>query len=281
MSAALPAPARRRQLPGRLLAGLVVALTLITAFVPAWVGARWPGSGAVRLGSLVDTVRAGFLATLTAGSGPADALVQAAAFWQGFHLAKALAGGLLLGALIAAGVRLAGRPATAAGWRRRGSRAAAGPLLVAAAAVALLIVVANVQGAVAPLASVLTFLPVGGADPAVAAASARLAGELRHGPLEPAAAALLADFRLYHQVLVGCAALVGLGLALALVAVGRAIRARRRATPDARRRTGALWVMAVVLAGGLAFFLLVGAANLATALDPAPALAAFLDGTSG
>lgn len=280
MSAALPAPARRRPVPGRLLAGLVVALTLITAFVPAWVGARWPGSGAVRLDSLVDTVRTGFLDTLMSGSAPAVPLARAAAFWQGFHLAKALAGVLLLGVLIAAGVRLAGRQAAAVGWRR-GSLAAAGLLLVAGAAVSLLIVVANVQGAVAPLASVLTFLPVGGADPDVAAASARLAGELRQGPLDPAGAALLADFRLYHLVLVACVAVVGTGLAIGLGAVVRARRARRRATPDTGARTGALSVTAVVLAGGMAFFLLVGAANLTTALDPAPALAAFLDGATG
>lgn len=280
MSAALPLPARRRPVPGRVLAALVVGLTVVTALVPAWVGARWPGSGGVRLDSLVDSVRAGFLTSLTPGSGPAVSLVQAAAFWQGFHLAKAVAGAALLGVLVMAGVRLGRRPASAI-EPRRGFRVAAGLLVAAGAAVSLLVVVANVQGAVAPLASVLTFLPVGGADPDVAAAGARLAGDLRTGASDPVATALLDDFRLYHLVLVGCAALVGVGLTVGLAAVVRARRIRRRASATTRPRTGALTATAVGLAGGLAFFLLVGAANLSTALDPAPALAAFLDGAAG
>ena len=281
MSAALPVPARRRPVPGRLLAGLAVALTAVMTVGPAWVGARWPGSGAIGLDSLVDTVRTGFLATLTSGSGPAAPLVQAAAYWQGFHLAKALAGVLLLGVLVTAAVRFAVRPATAVGPWRRVTLAVAGLGLAAATAVCLLIVVANVQGAVAPLASVLTFLPVGGADPDVAAASAGLAADLRSGSPTPAAIALLDDFRLYHQVLVGCAAVVAVGLAVGLAVVVRAIRRRRRAAAGGRPRAGALIATAVVLAAGLAFFLMVGAANLATAIEPARALAAFLDGGTG
>lgn len=280
--ALVPSSALRRPVPSWAVGVTIAALLAATALLPGWVAARWPGSGPTTLSTLGDRVRSAFLGPSPAVDGTAaEPLDQVVAFWQGFHLVKALTAAALLAVLVVAGTIIERRHRDADRRRQRWTLAALGLLVAGAATLALLVVVANVQGAVAPLASVLTLLPVGGADPAVRSMGAEFAAELRGGAPGPAAGMLLADFRLYHLALVGCLLLVVTGLLVGLAMVVRTVRARRRTVPGAQSRTGALTVTAVLLGGLLAFFLLVGVANLATAADPAPALAAFFEGAAG
>lgn len=61
-------------------------------------------------------------------------------------------------------------------------------------------VIANVQGAFAPLSSVLSFLPqVSGTEVAVAARAVRL--DVSAASLAPSTSALVCDFAVYHAVL--------------------------------------------------------------------------------
>ena len=82
------------------------------------------------------------------------------------------------------------------------------------------------------------------------------------------AGALLADFTLYHVVLVGIASVTS--TVLGAVAV-RALVDRWRAQSVGRPVPGWLWRLGVPGAAGC-FFLVVALANLSTVLAPEPAL---------
>jgi hypothetical protein len=130
---------------------------------------------------------------------------------------------------------------------------------------------ANVQGAFAPLSSVLTFLPAE-ATPGVRQVTAQLAA----GTPDAVTTALVNDFRAYHAVLVTCLVVAIVGVITATVALW--VRRARMPKADKRPRR-------VLLAGALALPMLLPAlgllllANLSTVADTAPALALFFDGS--
>jgi uncharacterized iron-regulated membrane protein len=136
------------------------------------------------------------------------------------------------------------------------------------------VLIANVQGAWAPLSSAVSLLPTDGPDTDLASAAAGLHQQLLAGTRTPPLTTLVEDFRRYHLVLAICSALSTVLLFGGLVSWWR----RRARVPRAQRRPRrVLAAVAVLLAGLMLFLALITLANMSTAADPAPALAGFLD----
>ena len=178
---------------------------------------------------------------------PVPSMADLVAQWADYHLLKSAFAFLVVVAL-ARVLGLLGREH---------------PLLVGviavAATVAWLVVFANVQGALAPLASVVSLLPPVSTDARYAAALSGLRADLASGVANPVTSALVEDFRFFHVVMVALAIASAVALGLA------ARRAARTGHLRSTAHTGAAVLLVVVL-------LVIGAANLSTALDPIPGL---------
>lgn len=194
-------------------------------------------------------------------------------YWQRFHLAKAGIGIALVIALVLLTVAVTQRFLNSEGTRLR---CAAGFCAVlgagGATAGAITLVAANIQGAVAPLSSLLTFVSAGHADPTLSPTIDQLVTDLTnyHQPGHPSAptALLVADFARYHLAFASVSAVLTL---LALLGALAAVRQMRRAKGSRRRRrvagVGAVTALTVTACGAL-----VCAANISSAADSAPAL---------
>ncbi len=263
------APPRRRPGSARpaLWALTAVALGVAMMTLPAPV-AEWSSSGQVTVAGLVDTVSVGFARWMSSGSAVPEApLADAVSFWAVFHVTKAILAIALLSALVIVGRQVWRRAMHAPTRAARAAWIAAGVLGAWLPVLALLIVVANVQGAVAPLSSVMSFLPIA-ATPEVD----QVRAELGAGVYGPVTAALVADFRVYHAALVACLAVV---IALLAASIVWMLVRRARTPRDSRaaRRALVLGAIALGLLGAALGVMLL--ANLSTVLDPARALAGF------
>ncbi len=249
-----------------------VALAVATMTLPSLV-AEWSSSGRITIAGLVETVSVGFTRWVVSGTASPDVpLADALSFWGIFHIAKAVLATALLCALMVVGHRVwtratrAETSAARAAWVSVGVLGAWLPLLT------LLIVLANIQGAVAPLSSVISFLPIS-TTPEVD----EVRTELAAGAYGPVTGALIADFRAYHAALTACLVVVIVGLAASIVWM----LVRRARTPR-----GSRLVRRSLTSGAIAVTLLTATlgvimlANLSTVLDTAPALAGFF-GTGG
>lgn len=245
------------------------ALGVATMTLPSLV-AEWSLSGRVIVAGLSDTVSEGFARWMSSGVAvPGAPLADAVTFWAVFHVTKAILAIALLYALAIVARRVWMRVTDAHARTARVAWITAGVLGAWLPVLALLIVVANIQGAVAPLSSVMSFLPIG-ATPEVD----RVRSELSAGAYGPVTGALIADFRAYHAALVACLAVVIVGLGASIVWM----LVRRARAPRGSRLTR--WSLA---SGAIALTLLTAAlglivlANLSTVLNTAPALAEFFD----
>lgn len=217
-------------------AALVAAVVLAPSLLATLLVGDFSGVGALR-----DGLPSAFAEHWRLGDGTlGGALGRSADYWAAFHLVKAVAAALLLAVLV---TKLRQR-------RRRPPAATAGLVLLTALAVVL--VICNVQGAVAPVSSLLSMLP---ADAVAAAADARGTDAFD---------ALVHDFAVYHAAVALLAG--GTTVVLAVMAV-RAWRRRRRP-------------MAVVALSGALLLGVVALANVSTTMDPEPALVGFLDAAS-
>lgn len=248
----------------RVLAG--VALLLAAAFVVAPVGLAGGGHGGGFFGSaeLSRSVAGNFVAFWRSGGQALPAgmndLVQ---YWLRYHVAKAVFAGLLLIVLAALVTRL---------WRRRSAGVAAATATAGGFGAALLLM-ANVQGAVAPLSSVLTLLPSGTDDPAVGMVKAQVVQQLqaRDTP-RPALAYMISDFGTYHAVLAVSAVVLACVTLVLSVVVGRSFMTMAR-SDRAARRTKALTSAAFAIVGICVYVL--AAANIGSATTPVDALLLF------
>ncbi|MFD0151235.1 tat (twin-arginine translocation) pathway signal sequence [Streptomyces sp. NPDC055721] len=229
-------------------------------------------------GNLRAAFRSGMVGYWESGSQDFPRQLEAAvAFWFRFHLVKAGVSALLLAATVALGVVL----------RRQWRRAAVdrpGRVLLALPALlvtllgpfALVGLVANVQGATAPFASLLPLLTNGGADGELTTTLAQIRQQLADYPAgahAPALTAMVSDLALYHAVLAAMAALVAVALAAIAVVQWR----RHRVTSDGRsRRAMKLRITASVLLSGVV--LVVAFANTTTATHSAEALTGLFNG---
>lgn len=259
-----------------LLSAAALAAVAAVAFLPWRVADIWPGTSGVNSATLPTQLNAAFVGYWNSGTPRLSTeLSHVVAYWQVFHITKAVAAAVLLALLVLLGVRL---------WQlfarseRPGARAAFATLGVLGAPLApvvLLILLANIQGAVAPLSSVLNFLDLSGADPAVAHSVAQIGEALRTGAMNATLTALVGDFRDYHAVLAVAATAAGIaiiGTSIALLV----IRARR--PRDQRRARAVLAVVATTIPALSLCLAVLALANLSTTEDTIPALTAFFEG---
>ena len=259
--------------PAMLWLGLVaVALLVATFLAPMRLASVWPGGGYSDISALSDSLSSAFVRFWSANDGViASDLAEPVEFWARFHIAKALLAGLLLLVLFPLGARAWNAFWGARSWRRL-SLGVVELGVAIIAPLALVVLVANLQGAIAPLTSALGLLPVGAPDPSLAPTVRQVRRGLIGAEQSPPLDTLLHDFTLYHAAMAGLGVVVIAGLLGSSVFVWR----RRRGATQAQRH-----VLAMVIAGVVALtacFLLVTAANISTAVWPAPALLGFFEG---
>ncbi|GAA3442804.1 hypothetical protein [Planomonospora venezuelensis] len=278
-------PSRSAGLPGRALA-VLVALTaaLATAFVvaPRTLAASGPDGFADErdLGGAFSEAFTAYWAS--GGRDFPPGLERVVDYWFRYHAAKAVIAATLLIVLVALGVLLwrAFLRAGGLGAGRRAALASAGVLVTMLTLCSLPLVMANVQGAVAPFSSLLPLLAAGEAGGELSGTldqvKRRLAESLdAGGRTPPALEVMIGDFARYHVALAAVAAVV----AAVLIGVGVASWKRFAGTgPSDRRTRRVLGASGVLAVSSSLLVIVVGAANTATAADPAPALLAFFEG---
>ncbi|WP_066903140.1 hypothetical protein [Millisia brevis] len=262
-------PAQPAGRSGILLAA--TALLLVGVFVLPVLIAEFIGrAGGSTIAGLPNVAAHGFDRWVSSGSAePGAALSSAVEFWRLFHGIKAVLAIGLLALLVVLSSRIlaAYRTADTSGRRRA---LAAGAGASALTGLAIVLVIANIQGMVAPLSSVLSFLPAGDPTPAMIAVH----DDVVAGTTTAVGAALIDDFRLYHLAIVVCAVPIILGLIVA----GLHIRTGWQRLPTTRRRRTDLLLTELPVVVIAVLLIVVVAANISTVLDTAPALAAFLGG---
>ncbi|MFF6961597.1 tat (twin-arginine translocation) pathway signal sequence [Streptomyces sp. NPDC008317] len=258
-------------------AGALTALTgvLLVAF---FIAPNALARSSVNTGNVSDTFRRGMVAYWGSGRegfpGQLDATVS---FWFRFHVVKAGVSALLLATVVALGVVLWRQARQRTGGRvGRLSVVAPGAVVTLLGLFALVALVANVQGAAAPFASLLPMLTGGGTDRALDGTLTDVRRQLADYPAgqhSPALTVMVNDFAVYHAVLAAMAALVALAAAVGCVLLWR----RSRAAADARSKR----TMTFGVAAGAAMTLIVlviAFANASSAAHSPQALADFFAG---
>jgi len=267
-----------------LLAGLAVALGGAFVLAPAVLAASAPGGGYAGQPALITAVRTTFIEYWNSGrrAYPPD-LARLLDYWTRYHIAKAAIAALLLAVLVILAARLWRALLSAARLTpvRGAALALSGALAALLAVGSMVLVVANIQGAVTPLSSALSMLPLGSHDAPLRHAVGQVKQGLAAYPgtggrTAPALQVMVSDFGLYHAVVVALA-----GAVTVAAIVMSAVSWRRRAR-SSERRTRRVLELAGVSSALLALVVLVIAlANLGTALHPAPALLAFFNAGPG
>jgi len=267
-----------------LLAGLAVALGAAFVLAPAVLAASAPGGGYAGQPALITAVRTTFIEYWNSGrrAYPPD-LARLLDYWTRYHIAKAAIAALLLAVLVILAARLWRALLSAARLTpvRGAALALSGALAALLAVGSMVLVVANIQGAVTPLSSALSMLPLGSHDAPLSHAVGQVKQGLAAYPgtggrTAPALQVMVSDFGLYHAVVVALA-----GAVTVAAIVMSAVSWRRRAR-SSERRTRRVLELAGVSSALLALVVLVIAlANLGTALHPAPALLAFFNAGPG
>ncbi|MFE0477841.1 tat (twin-arginine translocation) pathway signal sequence [Streptomyces sp. NPDC058947] len=268
-------PPRVTAAPGRRITLLSsMAVLLLAAFFLVPNALTHEG---VHVGNVGRSFRQGMVVYWDSGSQDFPRqLDTAVGFWFRFHLVKAGVSALLLAAVVLLGVVLWRSSGQRAGRRGRMGIALPGVLVALLGPFALVGLVANVQGAAAPFASLLPMLTSGGGDGEAAAGLPGIREQVAGFPTgrhSPALTVMVRDFALYHAVLAAMALVVALALAGVCVVLWR----RHRATHEVRSRRGLkLGLAAAATVAGVA--LVIAVANVSSAAHPPEALAAFLDG---
>lgn len=266
---------------GGMLAAVAVALGFAFVIAPRFVATSWAGGGFADEGSLRDGFRAAFIEYW--GSGGADftpSLQRVVDYWVRYHVVKAVIAAVLLVVLIALSVLLwrAFLRSGAATVGERVAFAVSGVVASILAVGSMLLVMANIQGAIAPFASLFPML-MGGPDDARlddTLGQVRLGmADYRGGRGAPALEVMVRDFQVYHEVMVVLAPMAAVAfIALAVYACGRFMKTARddRGT---RRVFGSFGLVAMLISVAA---IVVTVANTTTVVDPAPSLAALFAG---
>ncbi len=268
---------------GRLLSGRDRAAALFLAILAVLLAVGFvlapralTGTGPTHGHSLSAAASQAFTAYWQSGRRPyPPALADLVAYWRRYHLAKA---GFAVSLTIALCwlAHILWRSLLQAGRLRRATATAAvisASTVTALAFGSVLIVMATIQGALAPFSSLVSLLPVGHGDPALAESAAQIQRDLAQYqalPRTPATlGAIIDDFQRYHAVLAAQAAI------LAVVLIGLSMLMWRRAPTAARavpRAKPLLRLLATAFALLTVVVVIVGVANASTALNPDPAL---------
>lgn len=276
-------PARSAGISGAL---AVVAVALTAAFVaaPRVLASIGPGGGFAGRRDLVGALRESFVGYWSSGDRDlSPGLARVVEYWFRYHLAKGAIAAILLIVLVVLGVRI---------WRvyvevggmgaaKRAALVSVGVVVTGLALFSLVVVVANVQGAVAPLASLLPMLTAG-------ATGAKLTGTLDQiqrylaaspgagGRTPPALEVIISDYARYHvvmAVITGILAAVFIGVSVVLWKSFARTESSGRRT---RRLLGSFGVASPLLALAM---IIVAVANTTTAVHPVPPLLAFFHGS--
>lgn len=272
-------PGHPLALPGVLAAALGAAFVL----APGVLAAIWPGGGYAGQGALITGSRSGFIKYWNSGDQnyPPE-LERLVDYWIRYHAAKAMIAALLLTVLIMLCARLWG-PLLRAGRLAPGRVAAlasSGALAAMLALVAAVLTVVNIQGAVAPFASLLSMLPLGTHDTQLTTAIGQVKQDLAEYPharggTPPALQAMISDFAIYHAAIVVLAAIV------AVILIGMSVvswRRRARTSSSERRIRRTLGLAGASSALLSLAVIVIAVANLGNAMHPASALLAFFNG---
>ncbi len=280
-----PALSRSAGIPGRALTKLaVVTVVLVAAFVAApRVLAGVGGGGFAGRRDLVGALRESFIQYWRYDDRDLSPdLKRVVDYWFRYHLAKATIAAFLLIVLVALGV-LVWKTFLRAGDLGTGTRAAlasAGVVTTMLALASLTAVMANLQGMVAPFASLLPMLTAG-------ATGARLTGTLDQvrqqlaastsagGHAPPALATMISDFGRYHVAMAVIASIVAAILIGISVVLWKGFVRAKPSGRRTRRVLGSFGVLSVLLTLTM---IVIAVANTTTATDPAPALQAFFEG---
>ncbi|NKY14360.1 hypothetical protein HGA06_09345 [Streptomyces somaliensis DSM 40738] len=266
-----------------MLIALAVALVPAFVLVPGPLAAGTSGSGFDDRRHLVDSLSSSFVDHWRSGERDLSPdLARAVDHWLHFHVVKAVIAAALLAVLAALGVLL-----WRAFLRTGGPGAGRGAALATAGAVVTVLglassaaVLANVQGAVAPLSSLLSMLPAHSPHGGLADTLDQVGHHLADRPdtggrTPPAVGVMVGDFARYHLV----AAVAALTAAVVLGGLSAVSWRRFAGTGRSDRRTrrvfgsfGLLWALSS------AAYAVVAVANASVAADPAPALLAFFEG---
>ncbi|GII05260.1 hypothetical protein [Planobispora takensis] len=263
---------------GRLFAVLATLVAVLaTAFVlaPHTLAATRATGGFSEVSTLRRTLRQAFAEYWSSGErDPTPGLQTVIDYWSRYHLVKAAIAVILLIVLIVLGV-VVWKAFSRSGGLRAAAFASAGVLVTMLALSCVLLVVANIQGAVAPFASLLPMLAAGGSGgrlgDTLGQVRQRLADSSTTGPLE----VMISDFVRYHAAMAVAGAVVVAVFAGLSVASWRWLARTPRSDRRTRRVLGSYGVLSAVFP---LFMGVVVMANTATAMDPAPALLAFFEG---
>lgn len=246
---------------------VAATVAALVAFVlaPRPLAAIGGSRGFVDQADLADTFRTAFAGYWNSGR-PAftPELAEIADYWVRYHLVKAVFATIVLVAALVIGMRLR-RTELGAGSLTAAYVAVSSLTVVAAAAV-----LANVQGAVSPFASLLSMLPTDRADAALDQVQQGLENPAPHG-MPAVLDAMVDDFARFHAVMV----VIGAVTVLVLVGASALLwQWRARTDHDDRRNRTVATSFAVFVSVMAVGMLVVVAANLSTVADPAPALLA-------
>lgn len=273
-----PAAPARRLLRGRDRAAalLLAILTVLLAAGFVLAPRALTGAGPTHGHSLSAATSQAFTAYWRSGrhSYP-PALADLVAYWRRYHLVKAGFAVALTIALCCL-AHILWRSLLRAGRLRPATTTAAvvsGGAVTALAFGSVVVVLATIQGALAPFSSLVSLLPVGHGGPALTESAAQIQHDLAgHQALPHTPAplgAIIHDFQRYHVVLAAQAAILAVALIGLSMLMWRRAPAAGRAMPRAKPL---LRLLATAFALLTAIVLVVGAANISTALNPDPAL---------
>ena len=268
---------------GALWVALGAALTFALLKAPFLVAEQAVGSKFRDRPGLVSSLRKSFKMYWASGETAfPHELATVVRFWLIYHTTKAVVAGLLLVVLTVLTVALFKSLINArdTAFLRRLVLATSGVVAAAMALLSLLVTMANIQGAIAPFASLLPMLDEPGGQPA----DADTVAEVKRGLTELVASGgqesaplrvMVSDFGSYHVAMAVVAAFVAVALAAATIALWRS--AMRSSPVEARRRRLMVILGAAIVPVALGM-VIITLANAGTATDPAPALLAFFEG---
>ncbi len=256
------------------IATMIVLLSIAFAFLPGSIARISSGADPITTGTLAESLSRAFSQWWSTGEANLTTeMERVVMFWGVFHFVKMVVSAGLLAALLLAGAQLLCAYSGSKGRGRRAAIVIVGVLGAPWAMLILLILLANIQGAISPLSSVMGLLPLESPSEAVT----QVRDHFANGTTTPVLDVLIEDFRKYHEVMVGCAAIaagaVVIGVILALI--------RRMRTPPENVRLRRLMAVIVAALTLFALFLiLIMLLNMSTVDETAPALAAFFEGGS-
>jgi hypothetical protein len=275
-------PSRSAGISGRALATLVALATALAAGVvvaPPILAAGGSDGDLADRRRLVESLREAFVAYWRSGDrNLSPDLERVVDYWFRFHVAKAMIAAILLVVLVALGALLwqAFLRAGGLGLGRRAALASAGVLVTMLTLLSVAVVLANIQGAVAPLSSLLPMVTDGATDGELTSTLDQIRQRLAAGDrTTPALEMMIGDFARYHAAFAVIATIAAVAFISMSVVWWKKFSKTGSSDRRARRVFGSFGVLSVLLS--LAAIVSV-VANMSAAADSPRVLLGFFEG---